>query len=90
MHATFDRAAGMITEYGVQHGAYSVTLIGKPKGFDLSRVQVENMKFILDGETRQELYKEDPQLIKDTAKIEKHQERMAPVVEHLRVRKAKT
>ncbi len=38
----------------------------------------------------EERYKEDPQLIEDIARIEKHQERIAPVIEHLKVQKAKT
>ncbi len=48
-HATFGKALGMITEYNIKHGDYSVTLIGTSRGFHLSRVQIENMKLILAG-----------------------------------------
>ena len=84
-HASFEKSVGMITEYSVEEGTYSVTLIGKSKNFHLDGVQIENMRLIMDDATWQERYKEDPLLLEDIAQIEK-QERMAPVVEHGRRR----
>ncbi len=87
---SFEKSVGLMTEYDKKHGDNSITLIGKSTGFQLSRVQLENMRLILDDSTWQERYKEDPQLTEGIVRIEKHQDRTAPVIEHLKVQTAKT
>ncbi len=85
-HVAFEKAASSITEYYENRGGYSIALMCKSRGFRLSRAQKEREADF----GRCECCKEDPQLVEDIVRIEKHQEGVAPVMEHLKVQKART
>ncbi len=88
-YVSFDKSVGMIARVRREARRLQRYLDIKSTGFHLSRIQVEDMRLILDDSAGQERYREDTQLVEDIGRIEKHQERMAPIIEHLKVQ-AKT